>query len=250
MPKDWWKNFFQEEYLKVWEAQVITPDRTRKESKFLVDVLKLKRGMKVLDLCCGQGRHAILLAKKGLDVTGVDYSNYLLSVAKKRAKKERAKVNFIKQDVRKLNLKDRFDVVLNLFTAFGYGSDEDNKKIIKNVAAVLKPGGYFLLDLPNIVFILKNYKSEIFRETDQGSSYEENKFDAEKFVNITKHTLCLKDGRRMKRRASVRHYSFPEIKILLVDSGLVVKGAWGSFDKNKFSIDTKRMIILSKKITK
>jgi ubiquinone/menaquinone biosynthesis C-methylase UbiE len=186
MSKDWWKNFFVEGYLKLWEARPLTRDRTRKEVKFLIDVLKLKKGTKVLDLCCGQGRHAILLAKEGLNVTGVDYSNYLLTVAKKRAQKERAKINFIRQDVRKLNLKDRFDVVLNLFTAFGYGSDEDNKKIIKNVAAVLKPDGYFLIDLPNIAYLLKNYKEDVWQPTEEGIMRGENRFDVEKFANLTK----------------------------------------------------------------
>ncbi len=250
MPKDWWKSFFQEGYLRVWEAQVITPDRTKKEINFLVDVLKLKKEMKVLDLCCGQGRHAILLAKKGLDVTGVDYSKYLLTVAKKRAQKEKVRINFIRQDVRNLTLKDNFDVVLNLFTAFGYASDRDNEKIIKNVAAVLKPGGYFLIDLPNVAYLLKNYKEDIWQPTEEGIMRGENRFDAEKFANFTKHTLYLKDGRREEGNAYVRFYSYPEIKRLLADNGLIINKVWGSFDKNKFSADTKRMIILSKKITK
>lgn len=250
MSKDWWKIFFAEEYLKLWESGPITPERTKKEVKFLIDVLGLKNKDKVLDLCCGQGRHAISLAKKGFNVTGVDYSGYLLEVAKERAQGEKVKVNFIRRDVRNLNLKNSFDVVLNLFTSFGYGSDKDNERIIKNVAAALKPGGYFLLDIPNVVWILRNYKEDIWRKTKSGTSHEENEFDVENFVNITKSTLLLKNGRKMKAPTHVRHYCFPEIKRLLADRGLATKKVWGSYGKDKLSDKTKRLIILSKKITK
>lgn len=250
MSSDWWKNFFAEEYLKIWEGGPITPERTKKEVKFLVDVLKLKKKDKVLDLCCGQGRHTISLVKRGFNVIGVDYSNYLLKVARDRAREEKVKINFIRKDVRNLNFKNRFDIVLNLFTSFGYGSDKDNEKIIKNVAAALKLGGYFLLDLPNVVWLLRNYREDIRRKTKGGTSREENQFDVEGFVNRTKQTLYLKNGRQIKALAHLRHYSFPEIKRLLEDYGLVTKKVWGTYSKDKPSEKTKRLIILSKKITK
>lgn len=94
----WWENYFDEIYLILYKF-LDEPERVKREVDFIEKALELKKGMKILDLACGQGRHAIELARRGYDVKGFDYSDYLIKVAKERAGKENLKIEFIKGDM-------------------------------------------------------------------------------------------------------------------------------------------------------
>jgi SAM-dependent methyltransferase len=149
----WWEKIFDKRYLKIYSS-IITEERTNREVKFLVDFIKKKfknRKIKILDLACGYGRHSLALAEKGFNVVGVDYSNYFLKLAKKKAKELKIKnVKFLRKDMRKINFENEFDLIINMFTSFGYfDKNEDNIKVLKNVYNALKCKGYFILDLEN-----------------------------------------------------------------------------------------------------
>src|SRR5687767_12212087 len=78
------------------------------------------QGRDVLDLCCGPGRHSVLLAKRGFRVTAVDRTPFLLDKAKERGEADDAQVEWVLQDMRDFARPNSFDLVLNLFTSFGY----------------------------------------------------------------------------------------------------------------------------------
>jgi len=103
----------------------------------------------VLDVPCGQGRHAHLLAEAGYDVDGLDYSAELLAVARKRGTARN--LRYVRGDMRKLPAQwtKRFDAVLNLFTSFGFfAHPSDDVRVIREFARVLKPGGRLLAIFP------------------------------------------------------------------------------------------------------
>src|SRR4051812_434303 len=107
-----------------------------------MDVLALPSGSRILDVPCGQGRHAHLLAEAGFDVDGLDYSKELLAIAKKRGTART--LRYTRGDMRALPAKwtGRFDAVANLFTSFGFFvQPSDDAKVIAEFARVLKPGG-------------------------------------------------------------------------------------------------------------
>lgn len=102
---------------------------------------------KMLDLCCGRGRHAIYLHSKGYDVTGIDLSPESIFFAKKSGAK---KLRFCVHDMRKVYKKKTFDYVFNFFTSFGYFEGErDNLRVVMAAAHSLKPGGVFVIDFLN-----------------------------------------------------------------------------------------------------
>ena len=70
----WYVQFFKGDYLRVY-GHTLQQDRTDLETQFAIHALGIQPHHRVLDLCCGQGRHSIALAKTGLDVTGVDLSD-------------------------------------------------------------------------------------------------------------------------------------------------------------------------------
>ncbi|MBK6917327.1 MAG: class I SAM-dependent methyltransferase [Deltaproteobacteria bacterium] len=100
-----------------------------------------------LDLCCGPGRHAVPLARRGFDVTGVDLSKYLLGEATRRASAEGVRVEWVEQDMRSFARPGHYDLVLNLFTSFGYFSTEaEDMRALKNMVESLADGGTIVID--------------------------------------------------------------------------------------------------------
>ncbi|HEY2893264.1 MAG TPA: class I SAM-dependent methyltransferase, partial [Pirellulales bacterium] len=101
----------------------------------------------VLDLACGPGRYAIPLAQAGFEVTGVDLTGFLLDKARERAKREGVRVEWVQQDMGEFARLAAFDLVLNVFTSFGYFDEEaQNRRVLENIHASMKPGGVFLFD--------------------------------------------------------------------------------------------------------
>ena len=104
-------------------------------------------GGNVLDLACGPGRYAIPLAQAGYVVTGVDRTRFLLKIARERAGRAAANVEWVEQDMREFLRPAAFDLALNVFTSFGYFEDQaENRRVLENIFASLKPGGAFVFD--------------------------------------------------------------------------------------------------------
>src|SRR5437870_13900235 len=118
---EWWRSWFGRGYLALYDEYLA--ERTPVEIDQLEALLTLRPPCRILELPCGQGRHAIELARRGYDVTGVDLSPYLLRVAKARAEAAGVGVRWLEGDMRRPLAGDTFDLVLNLFTSFGYFFD-------------------------------------------------------------------------------------------------------------------------------
>jgi len=121
------------------------------EANFIDSLIKkyAKQNQKtILDLGCGTGGHAFLLAKKGYRVTGIDISEKMLYIAKGKAKKSKIRVDFIKADVRNFDLNKKYDSVISMFAVMGYQTtNEDFKKALLNTYKHLKLGGLFVFDV-------------------------------------------------------------------------------------------------------
>lgn len=104
----------------------------------------------IFDLGCGTGKHACLLAEKGYDVVGVDFSESMIALAKDRQNQKKSYSQcpvFQQGDIRSLNLNRQFDVIVSLFHVFSYlTANEDLTRGFQTVSRHLKPGGLFLFD--------------------------------------------------------------------------------------------------------
>ncbi|QUI29638.1 class I SAM-dependent methyltransferase [Streptomyces alfalfae] len=111
-------------------------------------LLSFPAGARVLDLCCGPGVFTVPLARRGHDVTGVDLSPAMLGRARERAADADAQVTYVQADARDYAAPGAFDVVLNMFTSFGYFEDPaDNARVLRTMYTCLVPGGTLVLDL-------------------------------------------------------------------------------------------------------
>lgn len=121
-----------------------------KECNFLKQVFKKYAGKKrlsVLDLGCGTGSHSLILAERGNKVTGVDSSAKMIEIARKKAGAKKIKVDFIQGDIRKANLKKKFDIVLLMFNVIGYQiTNKDLFSVFQTAGNHLIKGGLLIFD--------------------------------------------------------------------------------------------------------
>jgi D-alanine-D-alanine ligase len=158
---DWWRSIFNPLYLKT-DADVVDDlSITRSEVDLFSNILKISSEDKILDLCCGQGRHSLELARRGFqNVEGLDRSHYLIQKAKSQNKREVLNVKFREGDARKLNYPaDTFDVVMLLGNSFGYFETiQDDLRVLKEIFRVLKPQGRLLIDVADGGYLRKNFQ--------------------------------------------------------------------------------------------
>jgi SAM-dependent methyltransferase len=223
---------------KVAEAQV----------DWMIEALNLKPGARVLDLCCGIGRHAVLLARKGFDVTGVDISEGFLAQARKRADEAGVKLGLVRKDMMDIDFESEFDVVLNVFTSFGFfPRREENQEVMSRIARSLKPGGLFLLDTINRDWILKNFRERTWSE--QGGVYHlsESKYDPATEI-MTTRWIFLGEG---KPSESVLTHYVMGVKgwaDMCEAAGLKTLSVYGNLVGEEFQFDSRRVVILAGKI--
>jgi len=192
---DWWRRIFNSIYLKT-DADVVNDQRiTREEVDLFSEILKISPEDKILDLCCGQGRHSLELARRGFrNVESLDRSHYLIQKAKAQAKKEGLNVKFREGDARKVPYPpDTFDAVMILGNSFGYFETiRGDMRVLQEVLRVLQPWGRLLIDVAD---------GEYLRERFQPRSWEW--IDKKHFV-CRERSLSL-DKQRIISREVVTH---------------------------------------------
>ena len=147
---DWWRHIFNANYLRTDGDVVNDINITSKETGIFLEHLNLEPEASILDLCCGQGRHTIEIAKRGYNnVYGLDRSHYLITRARSSAKKAGLTIRYKEGDARKLPYPSNlFDAVTILGNSFGYfESKQDDVLVLQEVLRVLKPDGKILIDI-------------------------------------------------------------------------------------------------------
>jgi D-alanine-D-alanine ligase len=248
--KPWYKEFFQNFYLNIYK-DVLPLLRTEKEVNFIINILKLPKGSKILDLGGGYGRISVFLAKRGYKVYIQDLNKDFLEKAKREAKKQKIKIKTIHSDMRKIPFNNEFDAVINIFNSFGYlENDKEDNKVLQSINKALKPKGKLLIDVLNGNWLKNNYQPKTWRKLDDTLILEENRLDKKTSRNIVEILILdLKNCKSFSTLQNLRIYSFSELKRTLSNNGLKIIKKYGSFDKEKFSSkSSKRIIILAEKI--
>jgi SAM-dependent methyltransferase len=243
---DWWRDFFDEDYVDIYGTE--DAKKSEMEVERLLRLLEPQPDCSILDLCCGYGRHAIGLASRGLRVTGLDFSPDLLRKAQSDAASKGTHVSFVRGDMRDLPLRSQFDIVINMFTAFGYfDTEDDDQKVMNGVHDALKPGGQLLMDTINREWVLSRFKKEHWEEVGHGKyALDRREFDPVT-SRIGATTLVVGDGGRTKRSHSMRLYTLTEMVTLLQNAGLSLRSVHGHLDGRRYWMDTPRMVIRAAK---
>ncbi len=186
-----------------------------------------KEPKSILDLGCGTGSHTIPLLKCGYNVTGIDISPAMIEKAKVRAEKEGINAKFLVQDMRRLNLRTKFQCAVCMFGAFGYLlTGEDIANFLSGLCKRLDEGGIFVFEYWNIGGLrLSPYKSWMKAHDENITIYRmsESNFDQEiNVLNIEMHFVVLskdKQAETFTENHKIRCYALEEIKNLFMSNG-------------------------------
>ena len=170
LPSDWWETLFSAVYLKTDGDVVENQDLTRKEVDFVIESTGVKQDARILDLCCGQGRHTLEFSKRGYQhMTGLDRSRYLIRLARRRAKKDQRNIIFREGDARKQRFApNSFDLVILMGNSFGYfEQSEDDFRLLSNIQNWLKSGSLLFLDLADGAWLREHFEKRSWEWVDQ-----------------------------------------------------------------------------------
>lgn len=243
--REHWNAFFGEDYVRFSEV-ILSPERTAFEAQRIVELLQLPPDAAILDLGCGQGRLSIELARRGYRVTGVDASKELLEVARRRTAEAHQKVTYLETDMRDLDFTATFDAVINVGTAYGYIDDEaGDQLILSKVYTALKPEGVFLQETEN-----RDYKLQGLRNT--WNHMNGRPVFSERIFNPVngrwrEHIFWYEGDQQRSSLLELRLYSATELIRMIRTAGLNVEQVYGGFDASELTVNSSRLVILSRK---
>ena len=242
----WYQRFFGNDYLDVYRGH-LRAEVAEREVAFVARALALEPGARVLDLCAGPGRHAVLLAERGLRVTALDLSQAYLDAAAAEAKRRGVALETVRADMRAPGFDGCFDAVINMFSSFGYlESEAEDAKVLRGVAAALRPGGRALFDLINREWVVRNQVADESHAAADGVIHlEHRELDLAASRNHVTFVAVAPDGsRRDLDGHHIRLYTLTEMIGMLDGAGLRFERAYGGFDGEAYGVDTRRMIVV------
>jgi 2-polyprenyl-3-methyl-5-hydroxy-6-metoxy-1,4-benzoquinol methylase len=249
--KQWYEALF-ENYANRYEKEVFVKG-TIGECDFIEQELNHDKSLKILDVGCGTGRHAIELALRGYNLTGIDLSESMLQKAEEKAAAQNVRIDFRQHDARNLPFEKEFDVAIMLCEG-GFPlmeTDEMNFDILKNVTRALKDKAKFVFTTLNGLFPLY-HSVEAFCAAESAAgnaTYRSNTFDLMTFRDHNITELVDDSGKKMTLQCNERYYVPSEITWLLKSLGYVkidIFGArLGAFSRNdKLTTEDFEMLVI------
>ena len=229
----WWETFFDQDYLRVW-GQMFTKEASAQQAAELWSMLDLEPGRRLLDAPCGFGRLSRPLALLGATVLGVDQSETLLAAAEgQRGELPPERLRYLRHDLREPLPETGFDVACNIFTSFGYGTEEEDVSIFRTLRGAVRPGGRVVVETNHrdlmCAFIARGSKASK-RMPDGTLFVDEPEFDA---ISGVVHLNWYWSGPAGagEKHAEWRCYTPTQIVGLLERAGLRFEGAYQGLSK-------------------
>lgn len=201
--------------------------------------------MEVLDLACGHGRIANVLAARGCRVTGLDATPLFLDRARRDAADLGVTVTYVDGDMRELPWTDRFDRVINWFTAFGYFDDTGNRRVLTEVARALRPAGRLALEMNNLDHLLRRFLPASVDERAGGLIIDRRRYDPLTGRMVSVRTV-IREGRVRHIPYFVRMFAFTELRDWLLGAGFARVAGYGE-QGEPLSMESRRMITVGRR---
>jgi SAM-dependent methyltransferase len=243
MATAWYEQSFQDDYLLIYKHRNI--QNAEVEVRAMSDILKLPSIAKVLDLCCGSGRHAFILHQLGYDVTGVDLSETLLKTAK--SADSRNSIRWVRGDMRSIPLEESFDAIFNLFTSFGYfATDDENIQVLDEIRRLLKADGQFIIDFLNPAYVIAHLVPYSKRQ-EEGVIIEEYREISGPFV-VKRIELTPEQGAKRTYHEQVKLYSLRQFESMFASAGLQLEQVYGGYEGAEYrEQESPRLIMVGRK---
>ena len=206
------------------------------------------KGSSVLDLCCGPGRHSLVLAERGFTVTGVDRTEFLLEKARTEAETRGLEIEWIQQDMRDFVRPEAFDLVLSMLTSFGYfDNKQDDVKVLENMFVSLREGGCCLIDLAGRETLARIFQPTNSHDLADGSILVERHEIFDDWTRIRNEWILIKGDKAKTHRFHHTVYSGQELRLLLEGVGFKDVRLYGSLDGEGYGLESNRLIAVGQK---
>ena len=253
-PLEAWVDFFDDTYRDIY-GELLHPVRTETEVASAVNLLALREGERVLDLCCGDGRHAVPLQRRGLRVTGVDLAAPMIRAAKRRADRvlneEDPQPVFLRADAARLPLRPAFDAVLLLYNSISFGPRAMTEALLRGARAALRAGGRMLVECTH-----RDHEAIATARGDERESLTaaagrlagakisiRRQFDPVAGEQHAWMTVELPSGERRERHLRYLVYTAGELLEMLRAAGFVKRELLGGYDGRAFGVETPAVVI-------
>ena len=247
MTSTWYDDFFTELPNAFWRAAV-PAEATAAEVDFLVRTIRLQPGDHVLDACCGSGRHALELARRGFRVTGVDVSAEAIEYARKAAADEGLAVDLRVGDMRALPTDAEVDAALCMGNAFGYLEHTGTEAFLADLGRIVRPGGALVLDY---AFVAESLLPGLALEEEPMTiggveARSVNTYDAVESRWVTEMTF--RRGDEVHRGTSVQHvYTVAEVSRLVIAAGFPDVERYGDPDGSPYRLGSPRLLLIARR---
>jgi SAM-dependent methyltransferase len=241
---DWYAAAFGDLYPVVYAHRTV--EAAAPECRFAAKTLDLKQDDRVLDLCCGTGRHLVHLARHATGLVGLDYSEDLLRRATTLLE---GRAKLVRADMRSVPFANTFDVLTNFFTSFGYFMDDrENDRSVGSMANALRKGGRFFVDLINPAHTRANLVPQSSRMRDD-FRIDETRWIDETARRVNKITQVSQHGHTIAEfQESVRLYEERELLEMFGVEGLAIDHVYGDYDGCDAADNHPRLILTGHKV--
>jgi SAM-dependent methyltransferase len=212
------------------------------------------RGKKLLDLACGTGELSVRFAKAGFEVTGVDLSADMLTVAQMKAEDNGLKIPFYQQNMVELDLYENFDVIGIFCDSLNYlQTEEEVIETFENILGLLDKDGFFIFDVHSVHKIMNIFMNQTFTYDDEDICYIWNCFQGDYPLSIEHElTFFVQDDEtgkydRYDEFHSQRTFPVDVYKNWLEASGFNVVETFSDFEEDELSTEAERIFFIAKK---
>ena len=245
MQSDWYQHFFHGIALDFWRAAVAP--NTLAEVEYVQRMLNVKPGARLLDIPCGDGRHALEFAARGYGVTGVDLAAENIRDAQAAAQQRGVELELRQSDKRDLPWTAEFDGAYCLGNSFGYLDDQGMRDFIAAVARALKPGARFVMDTAMAAeSIIPNLDENWWMKLDDGYMLIANHYlSASSRLHI--ELTFIRGAQVETRELWHRVYTVAEIRALLQSAGLETMALHASVNGDEFEFGCEQLWLTAEK---
>ncbi|GAB2565325.1 SAM-dependent methyltransferase [Spirosoma areae] len=243
---NWYESFFSGLNVEMWEKADLA-DWTRQEIDFLMTTLAIKPGSSILDIPCGYGRHAIELAKRDVQVTGIDISDEFLQTLRKRIADEQVSIQVIHGNILTMAIEHSYDGAYCLGNSFGYVDYDGMNTFVEKVANALKPGARFVINSGLVAeSILPNFPKTHRVLLGDLTMDIRNVYVVDESYMATEITYTKAD------RSELHHfkhyvYTLSEIKRLLARHSLQTVAVYNSTEKGAYQLGDQQVYLVAEK---
>ena len=240
-------SYFDGYYKDIWRA-IIPAELTAKETSFMLEYFNLQEGSKALDIMCGYGRHAIALAKKGVEVTAVDNLGDYINEIKEAVSKDKLPVKVFQADVIQFRSNDVFDLAICMGNSLNFFNANDTYRLLFSIAASLKKGGHLFINTWSLAEIAIKQFTENSWATVEGLKF----LNAAKYLfhptRIETETTVIANNGDIETKTAIDYiYSVAELEAMLDQAGFSVKEIYSIPGRKKFTLGEPRAYIVAEK---